>query len=193
MGPQAGVLRHESIVLTSAVLTLAGPRKCACYDGCSVQGSCITLAMAPTLTPAVCAGVGGRWCSEPSAALRAAAVKPDEAANLTCAAVKQRGACPVARSLGVCSCSCGGWPGGCRDTQGFGWKSTGGDTCADVERKAWCSLTTAGNVGPGWRSSRPLSSVRDSTGVGAPEACCVCGGGLYPPSGAPHSSRHCPQ
>ena len=152
------------------------------------------------------------WCSmdpqhqgeHPSAALSAVAVDPDTISgpvhawtaemslpdlitNLTCAAIKQRGGCLVARHLGVCSCSCPRAPGGCKNKQvaGHAWSMPGGDMCADIEQKAWCSLTTPDNVGPGWRSSLPLSTLRDSSGMSAPEACCVCGGGVYPSLGAP--------
>ena len=100
----------------------------------------------------------------------------------TCAALKNASLCGVVRKHGVCNRSCPQWPGGCQDVVGWADKLRG-RTCSRVEHEIECSLATLDNKGPGWRGARSLKSLHNADGIGPYQACCQCGGGIYPEKG----------
>ena len=112
--------------------------------------------------------------------------------NSTCAVLKNARLCGLVRKHGVCNQSCPAWPGGCQDFDGYTHKQYA-RTCSYVEQDRECSLATLNNVGPAWAGATTLESLVNDEGIGAYQACCQCGGGTYPDSGAIKTDpRACP-
>ena len=101
-----------------------------------------------------------------------------------CTAIKATGACWQMRKYALCNCSCPQWPGGCTDV--VGWASSSNGKCQDMEGNQYCSRTTADHLGPLWdKSWGDLSDYANkASGLDATEACCACGGGVYPATAA---------
>ncbi|KAK3287478.1 hypothetical protein CYMTET_5011, partial [Cymbomonas tetramitiformis] len=78
---------------------------------------------------------------------------------------------------------------GCTDAEAFDggpWKDAQLQSCEDYYILDYCSNT--GEYGSGWASNKDGSFASYSVnGVSALEACCTCGGGLYPPPPPPLS------